>query len=108
MGLRKVRSQHQAIYNLRESCRNLNINWIISADITGLFDNINHELLKDHLKLKINDEGYWVIKKKTVRKRLNRFMKMVWNFCKTNRHEPIREQCGKLCSKLLDFTSIMV
>ena len=55
MGFRKGRSQHQAIHKLRESCRNLNINWIISADITGLFDNINHELLKDLVRLKAND-----------------------------------------------------
>lgn len=242
MGFRRGRSQHQAIHRMRENCRTQNIHWIISADITGLFDNINHELLKDHVRLKINDgriiqligkwmnagvmeedrisypdkgtpqggvaspllsniflhyvlddwfvktvvprmkgkcfiirwaddfiigceskadatrimdvlpkrfakydlnlhpkktvmipfskppakidkdkrngnfdflgftfywakslKGYWVIKKKTVGKRLNRFMKMVWNFCKAKRHEPIREQCGKLCSKLLGF-----
>ena len=35
MGFRKGRSQHQAIHKLREHCRRLNINWIISADITG-------------------------------------------------------------------------
>ena len=47
MGFRKGRSQHQAIHNLREQCRNQNIKWIISADITGLFDNINKEILME-------------------------------------------------------------
>ncbi len=57
MGFRKGRSQHQAIHMLREQCRNQNINWIISADITGLFDNINKEMLKDLIRLKVNDGG---------------------------------------------------
>jgi len=242
MGFRKGRSQHQAIHNLREQCRNQNINWIISADITGLFDNINKEMLKDLVRLKINDggiirligkwlnagvmeddrttdpdkgtpqggvvspilsniflhyvlddwfvktvvprmkgrcfiiryaddfiigceketdahrimqvlpkrfdsfdlclhpkktvlipfgkppatvrkdktngnfdflgftfywakslKGYWVIKKKTAGKRVNRFMKMLWQWCKAYRHDPINEQHSILCSKLRGF-----
>jgi len=242
MGFRKGRSQHQAIHNLREYCRRLNINWIISADITGLFDNINHNLLKDLIRLKVNDgrilrligkwlnagvmeddrttypdkgtpqggvvspilsniflhyvlddwfakavaprmkgrcfiiryaddfiigceketdahrimevlpkrfdsyglnlhpkktilipfskppasvrkdkvngnfdflgftfywakslKGYWIIKKKTAGKRLNRFMKMLWQWCKAYRHDPIKEQYAVLCSKLRGF-----
>jgi len=242
MGFRKGRSQHQAIHNLREYCRRLNINWIISADITGLFDNINHNLLKDLIRLKVNDgrilrligkwlnagvmeddrttypdkgtpqggavspilsniflhyvlddwfakavaprmkgrcfiirfaddfiigceketdvhrimevlpkrfesyglnlhpkktilipfskppasvrkdkvngnfdflgftfywakslKGYWIIKKKTAGKRLNRFMKMLWQWCKAYRHDPIKEQYAILCSKLRGF-----
>ncbi|MCP4339383.1 MAG: group II intron reverse transcriptase/maturase [Desulfobulbaceae bacterium] len=242
MGFRKGRSQHQAIHYLRESCTRQNINWVISADITGLFDNINHRLLKDLIRLKIKDgailrligkwlnagvmeddlisypdkgtpqggvispilsniflhyvldewfvkavqprmkgrcfivryaddfiigceskedalklmevlpkrfnkfdlslhpkkttlipfgrpakcilkdevngnfdflgftfywarslKGFWIIKKKTARKRLNRFMKMMWNWCKGNRHEPIKEQHSTLCSKLRGF-----
>lgn len=242
MGFRKGRSQHQAVHYLRESCNRLNIKWVISADITGLFDNINHSLLKDLIQLKINDgailrligkwlnagvmeedlisypdkgtpqggvispvlsniflhyvlddwfvkavqprmkgkcfivryaddfiigceskgdalrvmevlpkrfnkfdlslhpkkttlipfgrpakrvvsdkvngifgflgftfywaksqKGFWIIKKKTARKRLNRFMKMVWVWCKANRHEPMQEQYLTLCSKLRGF-----
>lgn len=242
MGFRKGRSQHQAIHNLREHCRRLNINWIISADITGLFDNINHDLLKELIRLKVNDgrilrligkwlnagvmeddrttypdkgtpqggvvspilsniflhyvlddwyakavaprmkgrcfiiryaddfiigceketdahrimevlpkrfesyglnlhpkktilipfskppasvrkdkvngnfdflgftfywakslKGYWIIKKKTAGKRLNRFMKMLWQWCKAYRHDPIKEQYATLCSKLRGF-----
>ena len=37
-GFRQGHSQHQAIRELREQCRALNIGWIVSADITGLGD----------------------------------------------------------------------
>ena len=47
----------QAIKELREKCVKLNINWIISADITGLFDNIDHRLLRDIIRLRVNDGG---------------------------------------------------
>ncbi len=242
IGFRRGRSQHQAIHYLRESCRRLNINWIISADITGLFDNINHKLLRDLIRLKINDgailrligkwlnagvmeddivtypdkgtpqggvispvlsniflhyvlddwfakvvhprmkgkcfivryaddfiigceskdealnlmdvlpkrfnrfdlnlhpkktqmipfgkppmrlqkdkvngnfdflgftfywarsmKGFWIIKKKTARKRLNRYLKMAWKWCKANRHEQIKNQYEILSSKLRGF-----
>ncbi len=242
MGFRKGRSQHMAIHNLREQCRLQNIKWIISADITGLFDNINKEMLKDLIRLKVNDgglirligkwlnagvmednrttypdkgtpqggvispclsniflhyvlddwfikaviprlkgkcfiiryaddfiigcesktdahkimevlpkrfdsydlslhpkktvlipfgkplastrkdsrngnfdflgftfywaktlNGYWVIKKKTSGKRINRFMKMLWQWCKAYRHDPIKEQHLTLCSKLSGY-----
>jgi retron-type reverse transcriptase len=43
---RKGHSQHKALHELRQQCRDLNINWILSADITGLFDNIAHQLLR--------------------------------------------------------------
>ena len=36
--------------------------------------------------------GYWVIKKKTIGKRLSRYMKRLWRWCRANRHEPIKEQ----------------
>ena len=55
MGFRKGRSQHQAIHILREQCRTQNVKWIISADITGLFDNIDKSMLKDLIRLKVND-----------------------------------------------------
>jgi group II intron reverse transcriptase/maturase len=48
-------------------------------------------------------KGYPVIKKKTARKRLNRYLKMTWNWCKENRHEPIREQHRTLCAKLRGY-----
>lgn len=238
-GFRKGQSQHKALSELREKCNKLNINWILSADITGLFDNIPHDLLRETIRLRVNDggilrligkwlnagvaeggdiiypekgtpqggvispvlsniflhyvldewfvkeveprmkgkcfliryaddfiigfqlesdakrimevlpkrfnrfelslhpektkliafgkptksgkpkdtfdflgftfywgktlKGYWVIKKQTARKRLNRFLRMLWNWCKKNRHEPIEEQHDKLSSKLRGF-----
>lgn len=48
-------------------------------------------------------KGYWVIKKQTVRKRRNRFMRMLWHWCKENLHDPLREQHESLCSKLRGF-----
>ncbi|NTW09345.1 MAG: group II intron reverse transcriptase/maturase [Anaerolineaceae bacterium] len=47
--------------------------------------------------------GYWVIKRKTVGKRLRRFMKSIWHWCRENRHEYIAEQHLALCSKLRGY-----
>ena len=54
-GFRKGRSQHQAIHELREKCFETRVNRIISADITGLFDNIDHRHLLEIIKQKVND-----------------------------------------------------
>ena len=48
-------------------------------------------------------QGYWVIKKKTARKRLSRFMKQLWQWCKAHRHEEICEQHVALTAKLRGF-----
>ena len=50
-------SQHKAVSELREKCYKLNINWILSADITGLFDNIDHDLLREMIRIRVNDGG---------------------------------------------------
>ncbi len=240
-GFRRGRSQHRALKELRENLIDLRINWIVIADITGLFDNLDHEILRNLIKKRMNDgtllrligkwlkagvmegdsihhpeqgtpqggvispilsniflhyvlddwykqevaprlkgrsflirwaddfiigceyksdaervmailpkrferfklslhpdktflvcfskpftqeeskkrgtfdflgftfywgkglKGYWVIKKRTARKRLSRFMKRTWQWCKDNRHEPIGEQYKMLCSKLRGF-----
>lgn len=241
-GFRTGHSQHMAIKQLRESCIKCNSNWIVSADITGLFDNIDHGYLREFIKQRVNDggiirllgkwlkagvmeeqryfhtesgtpqggvispilsniflhnvlddwfvkevqprmkgrsflirfaddfiagfelesdavkattamgkrfnrfglelhpektklirfgrptdktgkenmpgtfdflgftfywgksrQGYWVIKKKTLRKRLCRFKKNIWKWCKVNRHNPIQEQHESLCSKLRGY-----
>lgn len=47
--------------------------------------------------------GYWVIKRKTAGKRLRRFMKAIWAWCRENRHEPIKEQHEMLSSKLRGY-----
>jgi len=56
-GFRSGHSQHMAIKELRENCLRNNTNWILSADITGLFDNIDHSYLREFLKLRVNDGG---------------------------------------------------
>lgn len=239
---RKGFSQHQAISRLREQCMEMNIGWIISADITGLYDNIDRGILRGLIRQRVNDggiirligkwlnagvmeegsitypdkgtpqgsvispllsniflhhvlddwfvkevkskckgkcflirfaddflicfelesdarvvmeelpkrfesfglslhpektklkafrkparyvrdnkesgtvdflgftfywsksrRGYWVIKKKTAGKRLRRFMKGLWSWCRENRHEPIKEQSKTLCAKLRGY-----
>jgi RNA-directed DNA polymerase len=240
-GFRRGRSQHRALKELRGNLIDLRINWIVIADITGLFDNLDHEILRNLIKKRMNDgtllrligkwlnagvmegesihhpeqgtpqggvispilsniflhyvldewfkrevhprlkgrsflirwaddfiigfeyksdaervmkvlpkrferynlslhpdktslvcfskpftekeskergtfdflgftlywgkglKGYWVIKKKTARKRLSRFMKRIWQWCKENLHEPIGEQYKIVCSKLRGF-----
>lgn len=45
-------------------------------------------------------QGYWVIKLKTKRKSLNKFMSSLWDWCKFNRHLHIAKQHEKLSSKV--------
>jgi group II intron reverse transcriptase/maturase len=47
--------------------------------------------------------GYWVIKKKTVGKRLRRFMHGIWTWCRDHRHAPLSEQHRMLCAKLRGY-----
>ena len=47
--------------------------------------------------------GDWVIKRKTVRKRLRRFMRAIWTWCRENRHAPLQEQYRTLGSKLRGY-----
>jgi len=44
--------------------------------------------------------GYWVIKRKTRRKKLVLTIKRTWQWCRKNRHIPIAKQHKKLCLKL--------
>jgi RNA-directed DNA polymerase len=47
--------------------------------------------------------GDGVIKRKTVRKRLRRFMRAIWTGCRENRPAPLQEQYGTLCSQLRGY-----
>lgn len=56
-GFREGHSQHMAINELREKCRKLNIGWLISADITGLFNNLDRSYLREMISRRVNDGG---------------------------------------------------
>jgi group II intron reverse transcriptase/maturase len=44
--------------------------------------------------------GYWVILRRTARKRLRRTKKVLWRWCRANRHLPLKDQYRMLCQKL--------
>jgi group II intron reverse transcriptase/maturase len=56
-GFREGRSPHQAVKELREKCYSLNIRWIVDADVSGFFDNLDHGILCDIIKDRIKDGG---------------------------------------------------
>lgn len=45
-------------------------------------------------------KGYWVVKRRTIRKRLRRTLVRYNDWCQYNRHLPIKEQWKTLCLKL--------
>jgi len=54
-GFRPRRSAHDALQALRERCMQGDIHWIIDADISGCFDNIQHKALQEIVKERVND-----------------------------------------------------
>jgi len=56
-GFRKGHSQHQALRELRELCMKLNIGWMLDADVSGFFDNLDHGWLRKIIKQRVNDGG---------------------------------------------------
>jgi group II intron reverse transcriptase/maturase len=54
-GFRRGRSPHQAIHDLRERCRTMNVHWILDADVSGFFDNIDHGWLQELLARRVTD-----------------------------------------------------
>jgi group II intron reverse transcriptase/maturase len=44
--------------------------------------------------------GYWVIHRRTARKRLRRTKKALWRWCRASRHLPLKDQHRMLCQKL--------
>jgi RNA-directed DNA polymerase len=54
-GFREGRSPHQALSELREQCLGKNIHWIIDADISGFFDSLDHDLLREVLRQRVKD-----------------------------------------------------
>jgi len=56
-GFREGHSQHQALHELWEQCSGMNINWILDADVSGFFDNLDHGWLCSIIKQRVNDGG---------------------------------------------------
>jgi len=56
-GFRKGHSPHQALHELREQCRTLHINWIVDADVSGFFDNLDWSHLREFLQQRVSDGG---------------------------------------------------
>lgn len=56
-GFREGHSQHQALHELVVKCRELKINWIVDADVSGFFDNLDHGHLRDFILHRVNDGG---------------------------------------------------
>jgi group II intron reverse transcriptase/maturase len=56
-GFRKGHRQHLALRELRERCMKLNIRWILDADVSGFFDNLDHGWLRKIIKQRVNDGG---------------------------------------------------
>jgi group II intron reverse transcriptase/maturase len=54
-GFREGHSQHQALSELREKCRESGVAWIVDADVAGFFDNLDHNLLLKIIKKRVND-----------------------------------------------------
>jgi retron-type reverse transcriptase len=54
-GFRRGRSPHQALHDLRERCRTMDVHWILDADVSGFFDNIDHSWLQELLSRRVND-----------------------------------------------------
>ena len=45
-------------------------------------------------------QGYWVIKRRTAKKRLRRTLTALWQWCRSHRHCKVEEQHQELCQKL--------
>jgi len=56
-GFRKGHSPHQALHEIREECRQQNINWVIDADVSKFFDELRHDQLREFIKRRVNDGG---------------------------------------------------
>ena len=51
----------------------------------------------------LSRSGHWVIKRRTIAKRLARKLHEIWLWCKTHRHDPLRLQWERLTSRLLGY-----
>jgi hypothetical protein len=61
-GFRKGHRPHQALHELREQCRKLNINWRVDADVSGFFDNLDWCHLRKFMQQRVKDGGIGYIR----------------------------------------------
>ena len=54
-GFREGRSPHQALHMLRERCMQEPMGWIVDADVSACFDSLDHDLLCEVLRQRVND-----------------------------------------------------
>jgi group II intron reverse transcriptase/maturase len=54
-GFRKGHSPHQALHERREQCWTLHSNWIVDADVSGFFDNLDWSHLRAFIQQRVKD-----------------------------------------------------
>ena len=42
---------------LERKCWEMNINWVVDADVSGFFDNLDHGILREFIQKRVNDGG---------------------------------------------------
>jgi len=63
-GFRPKRNTHQALEEIDTIIMTQRVNYIIEADIKGFFDNVNHDMLMNFIKIRIKDSSMlWLIEK---------------------------------------------
>ena len=113
---RQGKQAHQALRVLREACMRFDGGTNVDADIRGFFDSLDRGILRDLVKRRVNDGGIhflgythywarsrwgrWVVKRKTMGKRLRRAMRAISVWCRRNHHRPVAEQHETLKRKL--------
>ncbi len=56
-GFRSGHSQHGALKEFERHCWEKNITWIVDADVSGFFDNLDHAILREFIQRRVNDGG---------------------------------------------------
>jgi len=56
-GFREGHNAHQALGELREQCMNMDIRFLVDADICGFFDKLDRAWMRKILQLRVNDGG---------------------------------------------------
>jgi group II intron reverse transcriptase/maturase len=63
-GYRPYRNAHQTLARLGEIITNQNTQWVVEADISGFFDNVNHDWMIKFLEFRIKDPIFLRIAKR--------------------------------------------